>query len=107
MIRFNQDVGTLKTVPIRGEGFDPFEVTYALPGAGDALSADILACRESGGKAALWLAARCLRSWSLTPALPADEEARAKLLDGMDPPAALLAIYLELREAGRESLKNS
>lgn len=105
-ISFRKDIGSLKTATVRGTGFDPFEVTYQEPGSADLLNADVIAARENSGAAALWLSARCLRSWALQPALPDNQAERAKLLEAIDPSEVLLTLYLTLRESGREQLKN-
>lgn len=106
MVRFRSGVGSAKKARVEGSGFDAFEVEYSAPDAAVMLEADSKHTMEGIGRAALWLCSRCLTSWTLERPLGATVEERAATLGAIDPAEALLAMYLVLREDGREQLKN-
>jgi hypothetical protein len=105
-ITFRTGIGTTKKATISGASFDAFEIEYEAPHSAAMLEADSKVSREGIGIGALWLTAKFLRSWSLAQELGATQEAREKTLAALDPAEVLLSLYLQLREDGRESLKN-
>jgi hypothetical protein len=105
-VTFREDSGTTKKARIEVDGLDAFEIEYICPDASDHLDADARYSQQGLGAASVWLCAKLLRAWSLPRALPESATERAKVLTAMDPPSALLGIYLEIRESGRAALKN-